>query len=243
LFGYTRVNFPHLNKWFQKILKENDIYNTPDRSHLYIRGSENIHGNTGEGTLQQITTRNKEEKSIDVERIMLKSGRILLIFIDKTDQTLIREELETRNSELNTKIAEIEEMDAAMRILLKSKEKDRSEIEENIMYNMKNLVMPYLEKLENSHLDAQQRFNLKMLKEDLQRVVSPFSRCLSLNQINLTPTEIQVANLIKEGKITKEIASSMNISASAVEFHRYNIRKKLNLVNRKVNLRSYLQSL
>lgn len=61
--------------------------------------------------------------------------------------------------------------------------------------------------------------------------------------LSFTPTEIQVANLIKEGKRTKEIASFMHISESAIDFHRHNIRKKLESVNKKINLRSYLQSL
>lgn len=243
LFGYTRVNFPHLNKWFQKLLISSKIDGDPAAADPFQGRMPNLHTSQAPGTTMNISTRNKEEKTIELKKVLLKSGRMLLIFLDKTEQNEIEKRLTSKEEELNQKLAEINEMDAAMRILLKSKEKDKAEIEENIMYNMKNLVVPYIEKLENSHLDAQQRFNLKMLKQDIQRVISPFSRCLSLNQINLTPTEIQVANLIKEGKITKEISSAMHISASAVEFHRYNIRKKLNLVNRKVNLRTYLQSL
>jgi len=92
--------------------------------------------------------------------------------------------------------------------------------------------------------NEEEKFYLSILKTNLNEIVSPFSRRLALNQISLTPTEIQVANLIKEGKTTKEIASFiMYISENAIDFHRHNIRKKLELVNKKINLRSYLQSI
>jgi DNA-binding CsgD family transcriptional regulator len=65
---------------------------------------------------------------------------------------------------------------------------------------------------------------------------------LSLNK-NLTPQEIQIVDLIKQGKNTKEIAGMLNASPNTIATHRNNIREKLNLRNAKVNLRSYLQSL
>jgi DNA-binding CsgD family transcriptional regulator len=61
--------------------------------------------------------------------------------------------------------------------------------------------------------------------------------------LNFTPTQIQVANLVKEGKTTKEIAELLNSSTRAVEFHRENVRARLDLKNKKTNLRSYLLSL
>lgn len=58
-----------------------------------------------------------------------------------------------------------------------------------------------------------------------------------------TPAEIQVADLIKAGKTSKDIASVLNISPRSVFFHRNNIRKKLHLHKTNTNLRTFLLSL
>lgn len=81
------------------------------------------------------------------------------------------------------------------------------------------------------------------LETNLNEIISPFYRTLSANYAHLTPKEIQVADLVKRGKTTKEIGEIMNSSARAIEFHRINIRKKLGLANQKTNLRFYLLTL
>jgi DNA-binding CsgD family transcriptional regulator len=58
--------------------------------------------------------------------------------------------------------------------------------------------------------------------------------------MSLTPREIQIANFVKEGKTSKEIADIMNVSKSAVDVHRYRLRDKLGLNNQKANLKSHL---
>jgi DNA-binding CsgD family transcriptional regulator len=65
---------------------------------------------------------------------------------------------------------------------------------------------------------------------------------MSSGYSHFTPTEIQIANLIKNGKTSKEIANMLNIGTATVHSHRNDIRSKLGLSNKKVNLRSYLLS-
>jgi len=108
---------------------------------------------------------------------------------------------------------------------------------------VKELVLPYVQTLKDTRLDAKQMAYVSIIESHLNNIVSPFLRKLSSKYLSLTPREIQVAGLIKEGKTTKEIAELLNVSTRAVEFHRDNIRTKLGLKNKKANLRSYLLSL
>jgi len=79
-----------------------------------------------------------------------------------------------------------------------------------------------------------------VLENNLNSIVSPFVRNLSLKGVHLTPMELKVSNLIRQGKGTKDIAGLLNISVRSVEFHRDNIRKKLDIKGKKVNLQSFL---
>jgi DNA-binding NarL/FixJ family response regulator len=52
-----------------------------------------------------------------------------------------------------------------------------------------------------------------------------------------------VADLIKDGKQDKDITEILNISLDTVKAHRKNIRKKLGINNKRINLRTKLLSL
>jgi PAS domain S-box-containing protein len=159
----------------------------------------------------------------------------------------IHEQLEVRVEERTAQLVQskeqLEEVNTALRVLLKRREEDKSELEEKVLSNVKDLVLPYVEKLQKTSLDANQLSYLSILESNLTDVISPFSRRLSSKYLGLTPTEIQVANLIKHGKTTKEIAEFMSSSGKTIEFHRDNVRRKLGLRNKKVNLRSHLLSM
>jgi len=154
------------------------------------------------------------------------------------EQTLMRKEEELQLKSLN-----LEEANTALKVLLKRGEQDKKELEEKVLSNIKELALPYLEKLKACSLDDRQAAYVQLLESSLGDIISPFLQKLSAQYLNLTPTEIQVANLVREGKSTKEISELLNISKRAVEFHRNNIRDKLGLKKEKANLRSYLLSL
>jgi len=159
---------------------------------------------------------------------------------DITVQKQAEEALRKREEELKIKTNSLEEVNAALRVLLKRRDEDRTELEEKILFNVKELVVPFLERLKKSQLDPKQLSYIDILESNLNNIISPFSRTLSTKYLNLTPTEIQVANLIKEGKSTKEIGEVMVLSPRTIETHRKNMRRKLGLEKRKGNLRSHL---
>ncbi|MCX7965864.1 MAG: PAS domain S-box protein [Syntrophorhabdaceae bacterium] len=150
-------------------------------------------------------------------------------------------ERKTMMEELAMKSKSLEEANAALNILLKHREQDILELEEKIVSNVKELVFPYIEKLKvYKHYTNEALINI--IENNLNEIVSPFIKSLTSRYLNFTPTEIRIADLIKKGKTTKEISNMLGLSTRTVEIHRYSIRKKLNLVKKKVNLQSYLHT-
>ena len=154
-------------------------------------------------------------------------------------EILVRE----RTAELENERTNLEELNTALKVLLRQREKDKDELEEKILANVKELVMPYIQRLRKSPLKSKEADYVNILESNLKEIVSPFSHKLSSKYLNLTPTEIQIANLIKEGKTSKEIGELLHVSPGTIAFHRTNIRIKLNVKNKKDNLRSYLVTL
>ena len=150
--------------------------------------------------------------------------------------------LKKRERELRIKSKHLEEMNAALRVLLKQRESDISEVEENVLSNVKELIYPYLEKIRKTHLNPSQSEYLSILESNLQGIISPFLKKLTSRYLNLTSKEAKIAHLIKGEKTTKEIADIMNVSTKTIDFHRANIRQKLSLKSKKINLVSYLSS-
>ena len=159
---------------------------------------------------------------------------------DITERKQAEEMLEKREVELEAKTNELEDLNAALRVLLKQREEDRNELEQKVLSNVKLLILPYIDKLK-SRVDLKGSSYVNVLESNLKEIVSPFAQKLSVKYLNLTNREVQIANLIKEEKTTKEIAALLNVSESAVNVYRYHIRRKLNLT-KKHNLRSYLSS-
>jgi PAS domain S-box-containing protein len=159
------------------------------------------------------------------------------------ERKLAEKNLRQKERELKLNALHLEETNIAMKVLLEQREKDKNELEEKVLTNVRGLLLPCLERLQGCRLNDRQKVYADILETNLQAIISPFLHRLSSRSLNLTPAEIQVAGMVKDGKTSKEIASLMNISERGVEFHRNNIRRKLGMTNAKKNLRSYLMSL
>jgi PAS domain S-box-containing protein len=159
---------------------------------------------------------------------------------DITERKRAEMTLKAREEELEVKSIHLEETNSALKVLLRQREKDKEELEEKVVMNCREMVQPYLEKMKATNLDAYQKAYLGIIETHLTDIISSFSQRMRSTSLNFTPGEIRVASLVRDGKNTKEISKLLDISKSAVEFHRNRIRTKLGINNKKVNLRTCL---
>jgi DNA-binding CsgD family transcriptional regulator len=176
-------------------------------------------------------------------QVIGRQSQVIVSHEDITPVMQAQEKIRKKEEELFQQKRMLEESNVALKVLLEHREKDRRKLEENVLVNVKKLVMPSLEEISFRNLDQRSRNLLEIVHQRLEEIISPFlNRLTSMNRL-LTPREVDVAALVREGKTSKEIAGLLNISVSAVDFHRKKIRQKLKLTNEKSNLRSYLLSL
>lgn len=135
----------------------------------------------------------------------------------------------------------LEEANTALKVLLKYREDDKRELEEKLVSNVKQLVLPYVKKLEAGKLDALQRMTVALIDTNLNEIVSPFLN--NMKSFKFTPRQLEIIAFIKEGRTTKEIAQLLAVGKDAIDLQRFLIRKKLGINKNKANLRSFLMSL
>ena len=169
--------------------------------------------------------------------------RVVASHEEITALKLTEEALRKSQEELIEQKQSLEEAYIAMKVLLKQREEDKLDLEKKVLSNVKDLVLPYVEKLKNPRLKAKDRTLVDIIDTHLQDIISPLLQRFANAKILLTPQEMQVAALVKDGKTSKEIADVLNVSETTVNFHRKNLRVKFGLRNKRTNLRSYLMSI
>ena len=137
---------------------------------------------------------------------------------------------------------ELRELNITMGVLLQRAEREKEKIGADVVSNVQELILPYVEKLKNGHLSQEYKAYIEALETNLSEICSPFLKNLSLKHAHISSMEVQVANLVKAGRRNQEIASILGISLNTIMTHRYLLRSKLGLKQKKVNLRSYLNS-
>ena len=152
----------------------------------------------------------------------------------------VEDALRRREAELEAQSRHLAEVNTALKVLLKQRETDKAELQENVLANVKELVHPYLERVKKSRLSTDQLTLVRILESNLNNIVSPFIGRLTAKTYGLTPMEIRVANLVRAGKTNLEMAGLLCVSKNTVMFHRFNIRRKLGLKNKKMNLATHL---
>jgi len=191
-----------------------------------------------------------EEMSIlrlAIERVLEKARLIEenRAYRDHLEDMVARKsaELLAQQQVLLDKTVSLEKTNEALKHLLDQRVIEKSAIEQAMVSNLKRFVFPYIDELEGLHLETAAQAYLNIVRTNIEQLISPVSKSLSGAYQDLTPTEVKVADLIRQGQSTKTIAAVFKTSPSTVEKHRNSIRRKLGILNKRANLQTHLNSL
>ena len=231
LTGYSTEEL--LNKNWQDYFQAGET--APDRDLLQkfqkndVRGLE-VELKTKDGTLRDISwssvTRFGDKKS---------SCETLILGNDIT-------EIKKAFQEIEKKKQEIEEANIALRVMLDQHTKTKETIEEHISVRLKSLVTPYLDLLRQSAATEQQAETINIITAHIDSIAGSFSPKSKEILLGLSPRESLIADLVRQGKTSKDAADIIGISVRTVETYRNNLRKKLGINNQKISLRTYLST-
>ena len=188
-----------------------------------------------------------EERPPSDEGPFLKEERALLDEVARRIGAIAvriaaEKELQENNRQLLLERMALQEANAALRAVMANSEREKQGIYKDMQVNIEKVIMPILHAL-TLKLPKVQRKYADILRTNLEEITSPFiSRFLHQYQ-SLTPAEISVCNMIRNGLRTKEIAQMRSVSPATINRNREHIRRKLKIANNNVNLTTYLQSI
>lgn len=157
----------------------------------------------------------------------------------------LRDEIASRKqaeNEVQQKSDYLQEANKALSSLLETREAEQRAYKESVLLNVRKYVIPYVEMIKSQTSDENVLEIVGFLEDALKNAATPISKTLFAKYLDLTPQESKIADLIRQGKKTKEIADILNLAISSVSTHRYSIRKKFGLLNSSTNLETYLNS-
>lgn len=225
MYGYSSV---------KEMMASNSTrhYRNPEERNAFL--NQLRQGGAGRAFEVKRLTRDGETRYSLVTGIF-RGDTISGMIVDITEQVEAHQTLKAQSGSL-------EEMNTALRVLLKQRDSDRAMVEESLRRNVRDLVFPYLEKLKNQN-GVVARTMAEIIETNLKDILTPFLHTITTRYTHLTPREIEIADLIRKGKTTKEIAELLAMSPRTIDIHRLNLRKKLAIQNTKVSLKTFLLSI
>ncbi len=228
IFGYTREELIGNTVFQSKVWK-----NISDRAVLLnkIKLYDSVRGFE-----TKFAKKNGEivDVSISAEKIILDNEHCLLSTIrDVSEKKKTIEALHMSNEACEKK-------NIALKELIETIELNKKEEKEKIQLNVEKLILPILSKLERKGSNFDKKY-IELLRNNLNNLTQSFGLKIGVNKLHLSPREIEICNLIKDGIKGKEISKILNISYASLETHRKNIRRKLGISNKEINLSVYLQ--
>lgn len=234
-YGYVASSCANVQVWWQTV-------------HLDAEDDEVLGAALAEGkpfgpVRAKIRCADGSRRSVLVEYLPLPGGWRSLIYedlvvsaSDERDQSKLVQELEDKNEK-------IRDLHIALKVILEQRAADKKELAFNMRSNIYELVLPYLDKLDRLSPSEMQKKFLGIIRAHLGDIAAPFSRSLAEENDELTPRELQIANMLAQDMSTKDIAAALCLSVSSVGYYRNNLRRKLGIVDKKVNLKAKLRTL
>lgn len=165
--------------------------------------------------------------------------RLLSITIDITARKEAEKELAESRLKLAAQNIMLENKNIAFREAMDQIRLEKERLEEKVVSNVELMLLPLLARLSGAG-NKKIEVVSKLLEDNLRSLTSSFGKRLSSSKPKLTPRELEICNMVRAGLTTKEIGWLLNISHRSVATHRNNIRKKLNIRNKQINLVSFL---
>ncbi len=136
----------------------------------------------------------------------------------------------------------MERKNAAIAELLSISDRHRNELAQSVVENIEKLILPLVEDLK-SGISGRDRETLDLLADRLLEITSPFAAHISHRFASLSPTEVNICDMIRRGMSTNEIAKHKHVSPATVSKHREHIRRKLGIQGEDINLVGHLNAL
>jgi PAS domain S-box-containing protein len=150
-------------------------------------------------------------------------------------------ELTANRKDLDRINKELVKTNTALSVLARNIDLRRDELEKRIAQIVSAKLIPIIDELRGDRLPAKAQSKLDTLSALLSDLTGDGPKGHEVI-VSLSPTELRVALMIKNGFSSEQIARVLHTSPHTVKTHRRSIRKKLKLQNAEVNLASYLRS-
>ncbi|MCP3923421.1 MAG: helix-turn-helix transcriptional regulator [Desulfobacterales bacterium] len=155
--------------------------------------------------------------------------------------TVQKREIERLKKELDGERRNVKDSNIAFKLLIQKVALEKKTLEERVALNLKNSVIPLVEKLKKDKRVDKTIINA--IDNNINNILSPLVQNISSSYYGLSRKEVQVASLIQQGLTTRKIADVLEIAKSTVDTHRDNIRKKMDLKGRGLSLKKYLKKM
>jgi PAS domain S-box-containing protein len=159
-----------------------------------------------------------------------------------TDRKKMEETLKHSREKLKDQYLALEQKNIALTELIEQIQVEKKKVEENVTTNISEILIPIIKKLQ-INVNGEAKIQLQLLESSLTKIITTFGTQITDKKLKLTSREIELCNMIKNGLSSKEIGKILNISNRTIEKHRFNIRKKLGIIESKVNLVTYIKNI